>query len=399
MWHTKHASETNPLDDLRSLYPTELMRNLILLPRKRPEAWVSTLSNLYKAPLPQYLAWWGLPVALAMSLQEILKITNFHTQRELTDFLINNQRTRYVELVWVRPPAFLRCITALTTGAHSTNHGHADPSLVVLGGGPTDAVSLITLGRANSHIVHFPLVVSWCQGFQYPTSPLKSVEQLFALAKVPGLDWYSQDKRIIYPVIGLFFAQAAGMAGIIGNSFANMKAFESILFGLALFKAYQHVSRKQGIRPGWSGPRILSVLVRDSIMYFAVIFVTYIINLVSWSTGGSGIYQLAIALAIALRASMGSRLLLNVREAYYGCSVISDNMLSTIQWQPRNADCVAMDSLPVPARDHQTSTGFSSLPELRRDWSPEESLPGPSSGVSSQTKSRARVTFEPPYTP
>ncbi|KAF8710568.1 hypothetical protein RHS03_02009, partial [Rhizoctonia solani] len=293
-------------------------------------------------------------------------------------------------------------------------------------------------------------IVSWCQGFQYPTSPLKSIEQLFALAKVPGLDWvrarrqtlspaltdsveqlsfwYSQDKRIIYPVIGLFFAQAAGMAGIIGNSFANMKAqheripgfhicslvgipegmyiywatnlaFESILFGLALFKAYQHVSRKQGIRPGWSGPRILSVLVRDSIMYFAVIFVTYIINLVSWSTGGSGIYQLAIALAIALRASMGSRLLLNVREAYYGCSVISDNMLSTIQWQPRNADCVAMDSLPVPARDHQTSTGFSSLPELHRDWSPEESLPGPSSGVSSQTKSRARVTFEPPYTP
>ncbi|QRW27432.1 hypothetical protein RhiXN_02027 [Rhizoctonia solani] len=371
-----------------------------------------------------------------MSLQEILKITNFHTQRELTDFLINNQRTRYasfasfvllvydyvitvipeVELVWYKPWTWSKVL--FLWNRYGTFVILLFDTIVVLGGGPTDAVSLITLGRANSHIVHFPLV-------------------LFALAKVPGLDCYhsgSHSRNVFsrqtyhiprnWPVL----CSSAGMAGIIGNSFANMKAqheripgfhicslvgipegmyiywatnlaFESILFGLALFKAYQHVSRKQGIRPGWSGPRILSVLVRDSIMYFAVIFVTYIINLVSWSTGGSGIYQLAIALAIALRASMGSRLLLNVREAYYGCSVISDNMLSTIQWQPRNADCVAMDSLPVPARDHQISTGFSSLPELRGDWSPEESLPGPSSGVSSQTKSRARVTFEPPYTP
>ncbi|CAE6460384.1 unnamed protein product [Rhizoctonia solani] len=251
--------------------------------------------------------------------------------------------------------------------------------------------------------------------------------EIIILVRIAAM--YSQDKRIMYPVLVLFFAQAIGMAAIIGKSFANMKAqhervpgfhicslvgvpegmyiywatnlaFESVLFGLALFKAYQHVSRRQGIRPGWSGPRILSVLVRDSIMYFAVIFVTYLINLVSWSTGSTGIYQLAIALAIALRASMGSRLLLNVREAYYGCNVISDNMLSTIQWQPRNQDCVAMDSLPVPARHHQTSTAFSSLPELDRDWPPEESLPGPSTVTSSsQTKSRPRVTFEPPYTP
>ncbi|CAE6416339.1 unnamed protein product [Rhizoctonia solani] len=378
-----------------------------------------------------------------MSLQEILKITNFHTQRELTDFLINNQRTRYasfasfvllvydyvitvipeVELVWYKPWTWSKVL--FLWNRYGTFVILLFDTIVVLGGGPTDAVSLITLGRANSHIVHFPCL-HW-QKFQGWTGWLTNMTvEVIILVRIAAM--YSQDKRIIYPVIGLFFAQAAGMAGIIGNSFANMKAqheripgfhicslvgipegmyiywatnlaFESILFGLALFKAYQHVSRKQGIRPGWSGPRILSVLVRDSIMYFAVIFVTYIINLVSWSTGGSGIYQLAIALAIALRASMGSRLLLNVREAYYGCSVISDNMLSTIQWQPRNADCVAMDSLPVPARDHQISTGFSSLPELRGDWSPEESLPGPSSGVSSQTKSRARVTFEPPYTP
>ncbi|KDN51731.1 hypothetical protein RSAG8_00279, partial [Rhizoctonia solani AG-8 WAC10335] len=179
---------------------------------------------------------------------------------------------------------------------------------------------------------------------------------------------------------------------------ATNLAFESVLFALALFKAYQHLCRRQGLRPEWSGPRILSVLVRDSILYFLFIFVTYIMNLVSWSTGGSGIYQLAIALAISRRASMGSRLLLNVREAYYGHDVISENMISTIQWEPRSAD-VAMDSFHVANR-HQASTVLTTLPELERDWPPEESLPGPSTATSSsQTKPRPRVTFEPPYAP
>ncbi|CAE6437177.1 unnamed protein product [Rhizoctonia solani] len=345
---------------------------------------------------------------------------NLETREEIEQFLNNNQRTRYasfasfvlllfdyaitvvpeVSLVWFKPWTWSKVL--FLWNRYGTFVILLFDTIVVLGGGPTDA--------------------------------------LFALAKVPGLDgmahqhdiiilvriaaMYSQDRRIVYPVVFLFFAQAIGMAAIIGRSFAKMKAthepvpgfhicallgvpqgmyvywatnlaFETILFSLALVKAYQHVSRRQG----WSGPRILSVLVRDSILYFLVIFVTYIMNLVSWSTGGSGIYQLAIALAIALRASMGSRLLLNVREAYYGHDVISDNMLSTIQWQPRNTDCVAMDSFHVANR-HQTSTGITTLPELERDWPPEDSLPGPSTVTSySQTKSRTRVTFEPPYTP
>ncbi|EUC62177.1 transmembrane protein, putative [Rhizoctonia solani AG-3 Rhs1AP] len=329
---------------------------------------------------------------------------NLETREEIVNFLNNNQRTRYasfasfvlllfdyaitvvpeVSLVWFKPWTWSKVL--FLWNRYGTFVILLFDTIVVLGGGPTDT--------------------------------------LFALAKVPGLDRYLQDKRIVYPVVFLFFVQAIGMAAIIGMSFAKMKAthepvpgfhicallgvpqgmyvywatnlaFESILFGLAVVKAYQHVSRRQG----WSGPRILSVLVRDSILYFLVIFVTYIMNLVSWSTGGSGIYQLAIALAIALRASMGSRLLLNVREAYYGHDVILDNMLSTIQWQARNTDCVAMDSFHVANR-HPTSTTITTLPELERDWPPEELLPGPSTTTSpSQTKSRTRVTFEPPYTP
>ncbi|CAE6414238.1 hypothetical protein RSOLAG22IIIB_01605 [Rhizoctonia solani] len=334
---------------------------------------------------------------------------NLETLGDITHFLTNNQRTRYaslasfvllvfdyaitiapeVNLVWFKPWTWSKVL--FLWNRYGTFVILLFDTIVVLGGGPTDTAE----------------------------------RTVIILVRIAAM--YSQDKRIIYPVVFLFFAQAIGMAAIIGMSFAKIKAthepvpgfricallgvpqgmyiywatnlaFESILFGLAIVKAYQHVSRQQGLRASWSGPRILSVLVRDSILYFLVIFVTYVINLVSWSTGGSGIYQLAIALAIALRASMGSRLLLNVREAYYSHNIISENMLSTMQWQPRNTDCVAMDSFHVANRPASTILG--TLPELERDYEPEESLPGPSTVTSSsQTKSRARVTFEPPYTP
>ncbi|CAE7147244.1 unnamed protein product [Rhizoctonia solani] len=297
-----------------------------------------------------------------------------------------------IDLVWFKPWTWSKVL--FIWNRYGTFVILLFDTIVVLGGGPTDAT-----------------LADWVT--------------VIILVRIAAM--YSQDKRIMYPVLVLFFAQAIGMAAIIGKSFAKMEAtheplpgfrictlrgipegmyiywatnltFETVLFALALVKAYQHVSRRRGLRADWSGPRILSVLVRDSILYFLVIFVTYIMNLVSWSTGGTGIYQLAIALAISLRASMGSRLLLNIREAYYGHDVVSDNMLSTMQWQPRNTD-VAMDSFHVANR-HQASTALTTPPELEIDWSPEESLPGPSTATSSsQTRPRPRVTFEPPYTP
>ncbi|CAE6520592.1 unnamed protein product [Rhizoctonia solani] len=365
---------------------------------------------------------------------------NIDNPEEIAQFLYNNQRTRYASLASFVLLVFDYVITVVPEfkpwtwskalflwNRYGTFIILLFDTIVALGGGPTDAVSIASsLGQSVPTLTILRYCLHW-QKFQGWTGWLTNMTvEVIILVRIAAM--YAQDKRVIYPVLALFFAQATGMAAIIGTSFAKMKAsheyvpgfhictllgvpqgmyvywatnlaFETVLFALALYKAYQHVSRRRGLRPSWSGPRILSVLVRDSILYFLVIFVTYIMNLVSWSTGGAGIYQLAIALAISLRASMGSRLLLNVREAYYGSDVVSENMLSTMQWQQRNTDCVAMDSLAVPNR-HENSTALTSIPELERDWPPEESLPGPSTATSSsQTKSRPRVTFESPYTP
>jgi hypothetical protein len=95
---------------------------------------------------------------------------------------------------------------------------------------------------------------------------------------------------------------------------------------------------------------------------------------------------------------MGSRLLLNVREAYYSHDVmVTENALSTIQWQQRNTDCVMMDSFPNT--NHRASTILTTLPELDKEWLSEESQPGPSSSTSTQIKARSKVTFDTCSTP
>ncbi|KAG8748670.1 hypothetical protein FRC10_000061 [Ceratobasidium sp. 414] len=230
---------------------------------------------------------------------------------------------------------------------------------------------------------------------------------------------FSQDRRVLIPMVLLFFVQAIGMATIIGTVFENMQAghepvpgfractlkrvpsrvfmywvtnlsFEAILFSLAVFKAWQNFTGGKGTKPSWSGPHILNILVRDSILYFSVIFVTYVMNLAAWSTRGGSVYQLAIALAIALRTSMGSRLLLNIREAYYRCEIVlSENPLSTIHYQQRNSNCVM--SFP-----EHTSQGSSNIPGFEIERLHGISYLDPSSSVdnSAQAKTPSKVTFD-----
>lgn len=93
---------------------------------------------------------------------------------------------------------------------------------------------------------------------------------------------------------------------------------------------------------------------------------------------------------------MGNRLLLNIREAYYGCHVtVAENALSTIQWEQRNIDGIMMDSFPNS--NHRQSTALTTFPEFDREERAEGLQPSPSS--STGVKSRPKVTFDNPYTP
>ncbi|QRW00100.1 hypothetical protein RhiJN_28118 [Ceratobasidium sp. AG-Ba] len=305
-----------------------------------------------------------------------------------------------VELVWFKPWTWSKVL--FFWNRYGTFIILLFDTIVGIGGGPSDTVSLL-LYIPLLDLTFYPLV-------------------LLAMAEVPGMDRmaYKHDSRNHYPSSNSCHVFTGQTGSHSDDTFSRMQAtnrpvpelpdfracvlkgvpprmyiywainlaFESTLFCLAVFKAWQNLTRKRGTRPSWSGPRILNILIRDSILYFSVIFVTYVMNLIAWSTGGGSLYQLAIALAIALRASMGSRLLLNVREAYYTCEiVISENPLSTIRWQQRNSDCVMMDSLP------ENSTRGSSIPgyEIER----LQVDPSSSASDSMPAKSPSKVTFDP----
>ncbi|KAG9098023.1 hypothetical protein FS749_004909 [Ceratobasidium sp. UAMH 11750] len=300
-----------------------------------------------------------------------------------------------IELVWFKPWSWSKAL--FFWNRYGTFVILLFDTIVGVGGGPSNALSK----------------------FQGWTGWLTNMTvEIIIQVRIAAM--FSQDKRIIVPMVFLFFAQAIGMAAIIGSAFEKMEAvnelvpgfracslkgvptrmyiywatnlsFEGILFCLAVFKAWQNFAGRRGTRPTWSGPRILNILIRDSILYFSVIFVTYVMNLVAWSTGGGSLYQLAIALAIALRASMGSRLLLNVREAYYTCEIVlSENPLSTIRWRQRNSDC-APGSLPEHTTQG-TSTGPGFEIELLHGISHLD--PSSSADNSAQAKSPSRVTFD-----
>ncbi|CCO28046.1 hypothetical protein BN14_02038 [Rhizoctonia solani AG-1 IB] len=144
----------------------------------------------------------------------MLDLMRFNTQQELVDFLDNNQRTRYaslasfvflvydylvtvfpeVELVWYKPWTWSKVL--FIWNRYGTFVILLFDTIVVLGGGPTDA--------------------GWTGWLTNMTV------EIIILVRIAAM--YSQDRRIIYPVLVLFFAQAVGMAAIIGISFADMKA-------------------------------------------------------------------------------------------------------------------------------------------------------------------------------
>jgi len=158
---------------------------------------------------------------------------------------------------------------------------------------------------------------------------------------------FGKDKRVVIPMVIGFCIQGLAMISIVIWQLTQRSAtaypapgiricvldmvpplmwtywlinlvYEGCLVSLAIWKAYQ--SWKFGtvdVRRSKKSASLFEILIRDSIYYFVLIFLTYILNLVSWYIGRKSLYQIAIALAIGIRCAMGSRLLLNIRAAYY----------------------------------------------------------------------------------
>ncbi|KAL5527921.1 hypothetical protein ACEPAG_6722 [Sanghuangporus baumii] len=159
-------------------------------------------------------------------------------------------------------------------------------------------------------------------------------------------------------------------------------AFESLLFALALFKGFQSVRdhelelnaagfglgfcRKARRSGAGRAAKALEVLIRDSILYFFVIFAIFLANALAWMIDNGRIGEIPVGLAVALSTVMAQRLLLNIREnfekrragidANASTAAASDTFaLSTMAF---DGVCIISDSEPEARRTSNIEHGY-----------------------------------------
>lgn len=94
--------------------------------------------------------------------------------------------------------------------------------------------------------------------------------------------------------------------------------YESLLCGLALFRGFQ--TFQSSASPFRSGKYLVSILIRDSILYFLIMFATYLTNLLVWIVAPVNLTEIPVGFSVALSSIMGSRIIINMRAMNKGLS-------------------------------------------------------------------------------
>ncbi|KDR86026.1 hypothetical protein GALMADRAFT_235231 [Galerina marginata CBS 339.88] len=96
-----------------------------------------------------------------------------------------------------------------------------------------------------------------------------------------------------------------------------MLAFEFLLCSLAVIRAYESYSASSN--PVFSGQRLFTILIRDSLVYFFAIGITYLTCLVVWILEQNILLEAPIGFSLAISCTLGSRMILNLREPKPEC--------------------------------------------------------------------------------
>jgi len=92
--------------------------------------------------------------------------------------------------------------------------------------------------------------------------------------------------------------------------FIPILCFEAMLCSLAVAKAVH-----QRMKLGWSAnTSTLDLLIRDSVIYFIVVFSTYLFNCLFWFFRDPRFQEIPVGFTVALPTIMIQRLLLNLRQ-------------------------------------------------------------------------------------
>ncbi|RDB29758.1 hypothetical protein Hypma_013830 [Hypsizygus marmoreus] len=171
---------------------------------------------------------------------------------------------------------------------------------------------------------------------------LTSVVEIILQIRLHAL--YNKNKKIFAMVSVLFFCEVASMC-VIGGLYTHLHVksrafavavpgtpfckgvtpsflfafqiplmgFDFILLCLVLYRCiaqYRNVPDKS-----WSTAVIMSIIIRDSVLYFLSVFLVYLLNTVMWSAGPTDLFPLASTWAVVIPTTACSRLLINMKKA------------------------------------------------------------------------------------
>ncbi|KAF7349478.1 hypothetical protein MSAN_01738100 [Mycena sanguinolenta] len=99
-----------------------------------------------------------------------------------------------------------------------------------------------------------------------------------------------------------------------------MMIFDSILLILVVYKAYL-VQREESASAisskVWLGARIMRIMIRDSVLYFACTVGVNLFNLLMWAFGPYDLFTMGAAWGATVPVMAASRILFNMRKAYH----------------------------------------------------------------------------------
>ncbi|KIK52137.1 hypothetical protein GYMLUDRAFT_979431, partial [Collybiopsis luxurians FD-317 M1] len=153
---------------------------------------------------------------------------------------------------------------------------------------------------------------------------------------------YSLNRKILYLMVGSFILSSATSITVVNFVLANIKtashlipgfpfcfpidipryfyalwipmlAFETVLFVLAAFQGYLAYRRNGSAFR--SAERLVKILIRDSIIYYGVVLLTYLACLLVMVINVN-YFEVPIPFSLALSCAFGNRTILNVREAH-----------------------------------------------------------------------------------
>lgn len=94
--------------------------------------------------------------------------------------------------------------------------------------------------------------------------------------------------------------------------------FETMLFTLALVKGVKSYLDEELrlVFDRGKAMRAMEVLLRDSILYFLLIFTTYLVNFLCWVIADGRLGEIPVAFCVSMSSVMSQRLLLNIRKNF-----------------------------------------------------------------------------------